>query len=272
MKSKNEVLKKKAATYSISRMTEERIDSIGTEVLGGGVVADHLEEIFQTINERVFKKWQNEKLEKIVSLIGALKVSSKSRADWKEVVEDGLGVDSKFFYHVVETLGLESEDVKIFVWECSNITQKKKSPSHRNYERKHKTYTLYENTENLLRQIQNILGENKSNTFQFVVLLYFYLKWPYSKYRKAKLLLDSYMNKLEGVETFKKDLEKPVAKLKELLDPSDADATPMEMSVSLPYDFDWMEKMDEELNFTCTMLEMEIELLKLMLSQIDDSD
>jgi len=45
----------------------------------------------------------------------------------------------------------------------------------------------------------------------------------------------------------------------------------MEMSVTLPYDFDWMFKMDEELEFTCSMLEMEIEFLEMRLTQIDDS-
>lgn len=269
MKPKNEVLKKKAATYSISKMTEERIDSIGTEVLRGGVVADHLEEIFQTINEQVFKKWQNEKLEKIVSLIGALKFSSKGNVDWKKVVEDGLGGDSKFFYDLVETLGLECDDVKIFAWECSNIALKKKKQAHKEYEKKHKTFTLYENTEDLLSQIQNILGENKSNTFQFVVLLYFYLKLPYAKYHKAKQLLATYNKAFAKISRLEKLVKRTAEELKEMIEPDDNNGVPIERSLAMQIN---LEPMEEELSFYWYMFLFRIESLDLILSQIDESD
>ena len=160
-------------------------------------------------------------------------------------------------------MGLETEDVRIFAWECGNIALKKKNQRHREYEKKHKTYTLYETTERLLTRIQNILGENKSNTFQFVVLLFYYLSYPYAKYQNAKQLLDSYRARFEILTT----AFDAVMKASELF--SDPNTGPIDKGDQAQLDLD---EPLEEISFQWHLLSFRIESLELILGQIDESD
>lgn len=266
MQAKNNELKKKAATYSISKMTEERIDLIESEVLNSAVVAESLEEIFQTIYLEIFKEWQKEKYDKLVTRIGSLKFSPMDSDGLMKVVENGLGGKGNPFCKLIEMLELEIEDIKIFVMECRNIVKKNKLQPHAKYEKKQKTYTLYEKTEALLSKFQMILGENKSTSFQFTVLLYSYLKLPSVRYLKAKMLLDSYRIRFEKLSQLDQ-LAKETAEL--FMDSKESKLVPLENAVRNQIDLD---AIYEEVSFNWYVLLFRIESLELTLSQIDNVD
>ena len=76
--------KLKVASYSISEAVDDRIQLIREELLHQKTIAEVLEEIFKTLNSKVFKKWDAAIMTKFVTRVGSVGFSSKSRKGWEK--------------------------------------------------------------------------------------------------------------------------------------------------------------------------------------------
>jgi hypothetical protein len=184
--------KLKVASYSISEAVDDRIQLIREELFPQKTIAEVLEEIFKTLNSKVFKKWDSVVMAKFVARIGSVRFSSRSKKSWEKCLEENLNDDNERFWELVELLALDFRDTKLFAWECQNIVKSNKGQSHEKYNKKVRTFNLSDRALGHLNKIQLMLGENKSTSFQFAVLVYYYLTVPSARYQEAKRLYALY--------------------------------------------------------------------------------
>lgn len=182
----------KAASFSVSEATEQRLHFIAEELFPRKNLSEVLAEVFQVVISKFLKSWETQKMHKFVSAISLLELSRKEKRGWKKVIEEGLKENGKPFLDLIEELHLEYEDVRNFVSECQSVVKKNKDISDDSHIKKVKTFNLSSSTEKHINQLKLILGENKSDLFQFAVLTFYYLMVPASKVREAKRLYELY--------------------------------------------------------------------------------
>jgi hypothetical protein len=197
----------KVASFSVSDKTQKRLNSINNELFPQKNVSYVLGEIFKEVGSEFSSSLKGHQLNKFVTSIGSLQISSSDKRKWRGVVVKELGVNGELFLEFVDKLNLDYGDVLDFVFECRNITNKNRNIIDKNYKKKTKTFNTNNKIDNKISGLSKIVGENKSDTFQFGILTYSYLMQPQSRMKDAlkiydfheqvECLLDKFSNEID---------------------------------------------------------------------------